>query len=476
MALPIILYGQFEKADRQTRNLVAENLRHHGWFIAQALIPILDHANDVSDPELEAALEKFSGDGTLLRLMFRPAGQNGANGFYFIASAPHISAQQTGPDLDILAQQGILKALADSCSWDKPVEFRYQQVNGSEEIITSINPINGRLGCWALISANNSSALLSTAFGRPYWQTENVRMAALIYLAFAVLAGLVAISVRRALRHFRNVAREIRRGGVGTVAFASRNILPELASAATDFDRLVEDLHHAASDIRRTAEDNAHAVKAPLAIIKSALEPLRRAISEDDQRSQRAVQLIDSALGRLSTLVSTAQQLGNDTANFIEAPKLRINLTTVVAEGLRNARDISAEKNIRFIRHLDENTYILAPEGILDIIVENILDNAISFSNDGATITTTLVKSKSRIDLQIEDEGPGIDPNKIERIFERNFSFRPSKARDDGAPAHAGLGLWIVRHHTEVLGGQVTASNRAEGGLCVHLTLPGNGC
>ncbi|WP_158240697.1 sensor histidine kinase [Telmatospirillum siberiense] len=474
-ALPIVLYGQFEKADRQTRNLVAENIRHYGWLVAQALAPILDRSDDLAGPELAASLERFSEDGTILKLMFQPKLKSGSEGFYFIAAAPKISASQMGADLDVLGRHGILKSLADSCRWDKPVEIRYQQMNGAEEILTSIIPINGRRGCWVLVSANNSSAFLSTAFGRPYWQTDNVRMAALIYLVFAALALLVAIGIRRALRHFRKVAREIRRGGVGAMAFAGRNIPPELVSAARDFDRLVDDLHRAASDIRRTAEDNAHAVKAPLAVIRSALQPLRRSVPKDDQRSQRAVQLIDSALGRLSALISTAQQLGHDTADFIEAPKLLINLTEVVAEGLRNARDGAAEKKLRFVRHLDEDAFVLAPDGMLDIVVENILDNAAGFSVDGATITATLDKSKDKIDLIIDDEGPGVDSNKIDHIFERNFSCRPGQGRDPRAPAHAGLGLWIVRHHIEALGGRVSASNRPMGGLRIHVCLPSHG-
>ncbi|MTK64432.1 MAG: HAMP domain-containing histidine kinase [Methanobacterium sp.] len=475
VALPVILYGQFEKADRQTRNLVAENLHHHSWLIAQALMSTLDHAETLSASELNAMLEKFSEDGTILRLMFRPQPKNNPSDFYFVASAPHTSLQQTGPDLDVLAQHGILKSLADSCGWDKPIDIRYRQIDGAEEILTSIVPINTRLGGWVLVSANNSSAFLSSAFGRPYWQTDSIRMAAVIYLAFAVLAGLVAISIRRALSHFRTVAREIHRGGVGTMAFASRKILPELASAAADFDRLVEDLHRAASDIRHSSEENAHAVKTPLAVIGSALQPLKRAVPSDDQRSQRAIQLIDQALARLSMLISTAQRLGNDTADFIEAPKLRINLTHVVAEGLRDARDISAEKNIRFVRHLEENLFVLAPDGTLDIIVENILDNAISFSRQGTIITTTLTRSGRTISLRIEDEGPGIDPDKIERVFERNVSYRPDRGDEGAVPEHAGLGLWIVRHHTEALGGSVSAFNRTGCGLCVEVLLPGNG-
>jgi two-component system sensor histidine kinase ChvG len=143
----------------------------------------------------------------------------------------------------------------------------------------------------------------------------------------------------------------------------------------------------------------------------------------------------------------------------------------VVADALHNARDISIDRQIRFIRHLDENVRVLAPDGILDIIVENILDNAIGFCRPGGTIETTLTRSAGRVDLIIDDEGPGIDPNKIEHIFDRNFSFRPAGTAA-GEPAHAGLGLWIVRHHVEALGGSVTASNRPGGGLRMHVRLP----
>jgi two-component system sensor histidine kinase ChvG len=471
----MILYTQFEEADRQTRELASESLRHHDWLLAQALIPVLNRIDQLSSADLNAALGRYAEDGTDLKLLLRPQRETGSADFYFIASAPAVSSDQFGPELRILEQQGVLKSLEESCSWDHPIEIRYRNASGAEEVLTSIIPINGNLGCWALVSAHNGSDFLSTAFGRPYWQTDHVRMAALVYVVLAALAGLIAISARRALRHFRTVAREIRRGGVGTVAFASRNILPELASVAADFDRLVEDLHRAASDIRRTAEEDAHALKAPLAVIRSALQPLKRAIPEDDQRAHRATQLIESAVTRLSTLISTAQRLGNNTADFIEAPKLRIDLTNVVAEGLTNARDISLERNIRFVRRLAEDVLVLAPDGILDIIVENILDNAISFSPDGGTITTTLSKTYHRIDLQIEDEGPGIDPSKIERIFDRNFSVRTSGGTESGEPEHAGLGLWIVRRHVGALGGYVTAANRVGGGLRVHVRLPGNG-
>jgi two-component system sensor histidine kinase ChvG len=453
-------------------------LRHRGWLIAQALSPTLDQTGDMSGPALNDQLQHLADDGSILKLMFRPNVKGGSGDFYFIASAPKVTAQETGADLDTLAQHGILKSLSDSCSWDKPVEIRQQQAGGAEEVMTSIIPITGRQGCWVLITATNSSDFLRTAYGRPFWQTENVRMAAVIYLVFAALALLVALNMRGALRRFRAVAREIRRSGTDHGAtFANRNTLPELAGVAADFDRLVDDMHRVAQDIRRTAEDNAHSVKAPLAVIRSSLPAIRRAIPADDQRALRSAELIDSALTRLSSLVSMAQRLGNETADFIEAPKLKINLTAVVGDGFRNARDISAEKNIRFVRNLDASIQVLAPEGIMDVIVENILDNAIGFSPRDGTISTTLRKTGREIELRIEDEGPGIDAARIDHIFERNYSHRPNKEHQpnpSAEPSHAGLGLWIVQRYVEALGGKVAASNRASGGLCIRISLPGS--
>jgi two-component system sensor histidine kinase ChvG len=206
------------------------------------------------------------------------------------------------------------------------------------------------------------------------------------------------------------------------------------------------------------------------------MEPLKRNISSQDHRAQRAAQLIESSLSRLSTLVTTAQRLGNDTADFIEAPKRRINLTRIVTDELLQCRDLAAGRGLRFIRRIEDRVLVLSPEGILDVLVENILDNAISFSPENGTIVLTLTKSKDRVDLKIEDEGPGIDQAKIDRIFERYFSLRPVETPEEGdhgdGPEHAGLGLWIVRRSAEALGGGVIAANRVGGGLCVHVTLP----
>ena len=88
----------------------------------------------------------------------------------------------------------------------------------------------------------------------------------------------------------------------------------------------------------------------------------------------------------------------------------------------------------------------------------------------------TLTENRDSVELQIDDEGPGIDPDKIDHVFERYFSLRPRGGHQDGRTAeHAGLGLWIVRRNVEALGGRVSATNRIGGGLSVTVTLLHNG-
>ncbi|MCW0235863.1 MAG: HAMP domain-containing histidine kinase [Ferrovibrio sp.] len=475
--MPIVLYGQFEAADTQRRELVSRGIQQRSWLIAQALAPILNRPEGPPHKSLNAELQRFNDERTLLKLMFRPGNSPSSGNFYYIASAPESRLDQIGAELEGLADRGILRQLSESCAWDRPIDIRYRQPDGHEEIMTSVLPIQSRWGCWVLISAHPTTEFLNISIGRSYWQTREIRIAAAIYFAFALLAILIALSVWRSLHHFRKVAREIRQGRMTEYSFTDRNIVPELTSVATDFDHLVRDLRNIAQDIRQTAEDNAHSFKGPLSTIQASLEPIRRILPEDNPRANRAVGLIEASLSRLNMLVNSTQRLDFNTADMIDAPRLQIDLTRLVADVLLRYREIMTERNIRLIRMLEEDATIRAAHGVVDIVFENILDNAISFSSPGGTIAVYLFREADRIHLHVDDEGPGIDPRKIEHIFDRYFSQRPKGSRQIVAGAqqsanHAGLGLWIVRRNIEAIGGSISAVNRIGGGLSIRIVLP----
>lgn len=474
IALPVVLYGQFESADRQMRDLVTRAIQDRSSLIADALTPTLKTIDPKGQVALNADLAKYSSDGTILKLMFQPGAEHGDGRFYFVASAPTIRADEVAAELDELRHRGILQRLSDACMWDATNEIRYKQANGTIELLTSIIPIRTATGCWVLTSTHATSEFLNTSIGRPYWETREIRVAAVIYLVLAALALLVAVSIRVSLRRFREVAAEISQGRIGDYAFTHRNVVPELSSVARDFDKLVHELWRVSQQIRQSAEDKAHSFKTPIAAIRSALEPVRRAVAIDNQRARRALEIVDSSLARLLDLVIAAQRHDISTAELIEAPRIPTDFTQLVGDAALHFREILANKDIRLIRRLDERVMVRAGQGMLEVVVQNVLENAISFSPRGATIVVTLTASGETADLQIDDEGPGVDPSKIAYMFERYFSSRPRDAAEaDTQPSgHAGLGLWIVRRNVEALGGRVGAANRIGGGLSVTITLP----
>lgn len=480
VALPILVYGQFEHADSKLRELVTRSIQHRNWLIAQALKPILDMPGRMPNGQLSEALTKYGDDGTTLQLMVRPVTPKGDASFYFVASAPSVSPDQVNEQLDGLAGHGILDRLSKTCTADTPIDVQYKRADGRDEILTSLVPIQTRWGCWALISSHTTSEFLYTSIARPFWKTPEVRIAASIYLLLAILATLIATSVWRNVVHFRHVAKEIREGRGRNSTFASRNVMPELASVAADFDGLTLDLRNIARDIRQAAEDNWHSFKGPIATIEASLDTAKRGVALTDERANRAIARMQSSVGRLKALISAAQRLDNATADVIEAPRPRIDLAIVVGNVLFRYREVMAERGISLIRNLQEKAFVRAGQEIVEEVIENILDNAISFSPANATITVTLTKSARTVDLRIEDQGPGIDPKKIDRIFDRYYSLRPTPTLDTGKNRtgqilpHSGLGLWIVRRNIEVLGGNVSATNLASGGLTVRVSLPAN--
>src|SRR6185503_1887306 len=99
IALPIVLYGQFESADRSTRELVARSMKDRSWLIAQALGPVLDGATPQQYKGLNRELDKFVDRGTILRLLLQPPGDKT---FYYVASAPSSDPGSIGAELENL--------------------------------------------------------------------------------------------------------------------------------------------------------------------------------------------------------------------------------------------------------------------------------------------------------------------------------------------------------------------------------------
>jgi two-component system, OmpR family, sensor histidine kinase ChvG len=480
--VPVFLYVEFRAAYETSQELLMRSVRAEGRTISQSLLPLLQNADSAALPEIGRGLGRYAGQVTTIKLLLHPAGtESGTGGFYYVASWPPVAPSNLAAERETLANQGVLDRLAENCRDEMPFSLIYHRPTGGAEIVTAVTPLSTAAGCWAVVASFSADAFSAAHLGQPYWATPPVIIAAASYLVMAAITFATLWSVRGGLRRFAWRARRIREQGPDAGSFADRNNLPELADAAAEFDRMVEALHRSAADIRRAAEDNAHAFKTPIAVIRQAVEPLHRAIAVSNQRASRALGIIEHSLDRLDGLVASARRLDEATADLIAEPRVPVDLGRVIAglTQIRSAvlasRDVSivlASHDLTISADLVPGLFVLGTEEMIETVVENLIDNAVSFSSAGNEVLVHLTRDGAFAHLTISDQGPGVPAEQLERIFDRYYSERHTASGEDDAPSSFGIGLWIARRNVEAMDGTIEAENIGPHGLAIHVRLP----
>lgn len=476
LVVPAILYDQFRVANAEKDELLLANVRQQGRLIAESLRPLLG----VFKPATTAAItERLAGVGEgseiSIKVLLRPPGETGADNFFFVAAWPTVSPKYLVAERDSLIRTGVFDKVRDTCKGNLPLTLRYSNPQGAEELLASLAPVNIATGCWVIITSYRTDSFLRSSLGRPYWRTPEVQFAAVIYLIMAAAVVWLFVNAWRNLRRFERLARRIGDDSLQKTSFRRLNRLPELDGVAVEFDRMVMALRDSARIIRQAAEDNAHALKAPVAVISQATEPIKRSLPADDERGRRAVVLIEESVERLDALVSAARRLDEATAEVIERGQERVNLTDLLEHLLDGYQMTWQSSSLTIDRRIAKNAIVLAAADILETVFENVLENAASFSPDGGRILVSVRRVDGDLEARVEDQGPGVPEHKLARIFERYVSERPPASTDDvtrhGGP-HFGIGLWVARRNVEALGGSIHAENRDESGLRVVIRLP----
>src|SRR5215470_4953347 len=475
LAVPVALYQTFKEAEEDRQALLIEATQERGRLVGLGLRPILEQ----KDPLLTISdeLQRFGTANTRLKVLFRPAAQQDIKGFFFVAASPVVSGDALQREQQELLEQGIFDSVSDACTGNVTHARRYRDPEGHDEVLTSVTPVLTPAGCWMIVLSHPLESLLGTSLAEPVWMRFEVRVAAGIYVVMAVLTLWVFLSVRRGILRFRKLARDLRTGDAGDSSFGSQNELVELASVAEEFDRLIQTLRASADGIRNAAEDNAHAMKTPIAIMRQSLEPLKRIVPAAETRGRRAIAVLENSIDRLDQLVSTARRMDEAMAELLDPPRQRVDLSRLLKRMMVAYGSVIESRGLKLGTELEDNVIVRASEDLLETVVENIVDNSISVSPKGGRISVALHRNRRWADLTIVDQGPGVPPDDLERIFERRFSNRPhkSEAAADSAEAnavHAGIGLWIVRRNIEAIGGQVEAENGASGGLVMKIQVP----
>ena len=478
VAVPVALYHTFLQADNERRALLVVSVQERGRLVGLALEPLLRQTDPSPLLTLGDQLDRFASSETRIKVLFRPVDQEGAASFFFVAAAPPVPTAKLENERAELMREGVLENLAVTCRGNQPLANRHDDDDGRGEVLTSITPVLTDAGCWAIVLAHPLDSFLGNSLGQPYWMRFEVRAAAMIYLAMALLTLVVFLSIRRSVLKFRQLARELRTGAAGDKSFASLNKVAELAGVAEEFYRLIQTLRASADRIRQQAEDDAHALKTPIAIMRQSLEPLKRIVPTADGRGRRALEVLENSIDRLDQMVSSARRMDEAMAELLDPPRQRVDFSRLVKRMMVAYGSVVDGHGLRFAMLLDDNITVRASEELLETVIENILDNSVSVSPPGGEISVSLKRVSGWAELVIQDQGPGVPSTDLDRIFERHFSNRSGLASVNGTAVrpettvHTGIGLWIVRRNVEAIGGRVEAQNAAVGGLVMRVQVP----
>jgi two-component system, OmpR family, sensor histidine kinase ChvG len=313
--------------------------------------------------------------------------------------------------------------------------------------------------------AVNGVLLLSTQGGDIDQMVTAERLAILKIFAVAavvmiVLSLLLASTIAGPVRRLADSAEVVRRRIRTRVEIPDftrrRDEIGHLSGALRD---MTDALYNRIEAIERFAADVSHELKNPLTSLRSAVETMPLARNENSRARLLAVIEHDvKRLDRLISDISDASRLDAELQRQDVAPvDIRRLLTTLtsVSNETRLGHDVAVE--VRFDGRTPIDTFsVPGHDSRLGQVISNLLMNAQSFSTPGGKVRIVCRRLKSEIEIVIDDDGPGIRDDALERIFERFYTDRPHQ----GFGQNSGLGLSISKQIIEAHGGKIWAENR----------------
>jgi len=209
--------------------------------------------------------------------------------------------------------------------------------------------------------------------------------------------------------------------------------------------------------IESFAADVAHELKNPLTSLRSAVETLPLARSEESRARLLAVIQHDvKRLDRLISDISAASRLDAEMQRHEAEPVDTAKLLATIVGVASEPHDDGVAVKLNVLPARSGAYMVMGQDTRLGQVVDNLVANARSFSPPGGSVRVTCRRVKKQVEIIVDDDGPGIPTEAMQRIFERFYTHRPQQAFGQ----NSGLGLSISKEIIEAHGGRVWAENR----------------
>lgn len=301
---------------------------------------------------------------------------------------------------------------------------------------------------------------------------DYARFSGFLTLVFGVVSvGLGYGFSRVTLRPVRLIEQTARRLGADNLR--ERIVVPEsgdeLSALARLLNQMLDRLEQSFEQVRRFTADASHELKTPLALIRLNAEKLRPRLAHDAESTALTADLLEE-IARMHRIIESLLFLAKADSGMIAPELAPHDMRAWIVPFVEDARVLTEDRGARFQLTQNDAGTARFESQLLRQLLLNLVSNAINVSPDGGLVTLESAKTESGWRFVVADEGPGLPPDQLERIFERFVRFNQSNGESSGH----GLGLAICRGIVDVHGGRIRAVNRTDGhrGLRIEVELP----
>jgi two-component system phosphate regulon sensor histidine kinase PhoR len=212
-----------------------------------------------------------------------------------------------------------------------------------------------------------------------------------------------------------------------------------------------------------------HELRTPLSLIKGYVETLLDGARNNPEVAERFLKTIERNANRLDLLIQDLLTISALESGRMKLELAPVNLHALAEKIFGDLHSKADNKNMTLVNELPELAAI-GDTNRLDQVFANLVDNAIKYGRAEGSVTVGGKKlADGRLEIFVRDDGPGIPPDALDRVFERFYRVDKARSRDQGG---TGLGLSIVKHIVQAHGGEVRAESLFGEGATFFFTLP----
>jgi two-component system phosphate regulon sensor histidine kinase PhoR len=211
-----------------------------------------------------------------------------------------------------------------------------------------------------------------------------------------------------------------------------------------------------------------HELRTPLSLIKGYVETLLDGARDNPGVATKFLQTIDRNAERLKLLIEDLLTISELESGRVKLSLQAVSLSPLIAKVIEDYKALAAAKSMKLSNQAPDLA-VSADADRLEQVLGNLVDNAIKYGRANGTVTVGgSAKDGGQMEVFVQDDGPGIPPEALERVFERFYRVDKARSREQGG---TGLGLAIVKHIIQNHGGRVWATSEPGRGTTFYFTL-----